>query len=382
MKLKTYVARDPQAALAQVRKELGPEAVIVSTQSRFFPSSESAWARRRSVEITAAVDQAPPLDSSTVFRAWDLNAVNSELPFMQLREELQEMKSIFRHWLGAQAPPAWLASYGDLNHLFQYLVRVGIHDRIIRRWLEGVRTSLTLGKNKTPKNLKQWALQQLLQEIEVKDSWKFSPPGPQRWTFLGSTGVGKTTTIAKLAIHAAFVRKLGVGLISLDNIRLGGQEQLASYARISDLPFVAVQSRSDLAESLQKMADLDLILIDTPGRNPCDPGLAGELGQLFGGLPELEHHLVVSGTTKEDNLADAFRGFNALPLASCIMTKLDESKDIVGVFNQLGTCRVPLSYLTTGQRIPEDIETATRRRLADLLLGPHDNFNRIPGEKA
>lgn len=381
MKLKTYVARDPQEALARVRKELGPEAVILSTQSRCLPTSEAIWAPRRSVEITAAVDRAGVLDSPPVFQAWPRNPATLEVPFVQLREELQEVKSILRQWLGAQEPPSWLVSYGDLNHLFQYLVRVGIHDRILRRWLEGVRTSLTHGQNNSPQNLKELALRQLLHEIEVKDPWKLSPQGPHRWTFLGSTGVGKTTTIAKLAIHAAFVRRLKVGLISLDNIRLGGQEQLASYARISDLPFVAVQTRSELAESLQKMADLDLVLIDTPGRNPCDPELSKELTGLFGDLPAMKHHLVVSGTTKEDNLADAFQGFKALSLASCIMTKLDESKDIVGVFNQLCTRRVPLSYLTTGQRVPEDLEPATRRRLAGLLLGPH-YLPRIPGEKA
>jgi flagellar biosynthesis protein FlhF len=381
MKLKTYVAPDAQAALAQVRKELGPEAVILSTQSRCLPASGPTWPRHRSVEITAAVGRPDTLDSPPVFQAWPQNPTTLDVPFLQLREELQEMKSILRQWVGAQDAPAWLASYGELNHLFQYLVRVGIHDRIIFRWLEGVRTSLTQEKNKPIKDLKELALRQLLQEIEVKDLWKLSPHGPRRWTFLGSTGVGKTTTIAKLAIHATFVRRLGVGLISLDNIRLGGLEQLASYARLSDLPFAAVQTRSELAESLQKMADLDLVLIDTPGRNPCDPDLSKELNRLFGGLPELDHHLVVSGTTKEDNLADAFQGFKALPLASCITTRLDESKDIVGVFNQLCTRRVPLSYLTTGQRIPEDLEPATRRRLAGLLLGPY-SFQKIPGGMA
>lgn len=380
MKLKTYVASDPQAALAQVRKELGPEAVIISTQSRGFHTSESSWARRRRIEITAAVDQAATLDSPAVFQAWPQNSVNAGLPFMQLREELQEVKSILRQWLGAQDPPPWLASYVDLTHLFQNLVRLGIHDRIIHRWLEGVRTSLTQKKNQSLKDLKELALQQLLHEIEVKDPGKPGSQGPHRWTFLGSTGVGKTTTIAKLAIQGAFMRQLGVGLISLDNIRLGGQEQLASYARISDLPFAAVRTRSELAESLQKMANLDLVLIDTPGRNPCDPDLPGELNRIFGELPGLEHHLVVSATTKEDNLADAFLGFKAMPLASCIVTKVDESRDIVGVFNQLCTRRIPISYLTTGQRIPEDMEPASHRRLAGLLLGSH-YFPRNPGAK-
>jgi flagellar biosynthesis protein FlhF len=89
-------------------------------------------------------------------------------------------------------------------------------------------------------------------------------------------------------------------------------------------------------------------------------------------LPGLEHHLVVSATTSEGNLADAFRGFNVLPLASGIVTKVDECPNIVGVFNQLCTRRVPVSYLTTGQRVPEDIELATHRHFAKLLLKPQN----------
>ncbi|MEJ2071762.1 MAG: hypothetical protein P8X58_15395, partial [Syntrophobacterales bacterium] len=166
MKLKTYVARDPQEALAQVKRELGPEAVILSAQSRRVRTSESSWAKHRQVEITAAVDQAAALDSPTVFQAWPANSANPSLPFRQLREELQEMKGLLRQWLGTQDPPSWLAPYRDLNTLFQILVRVGIHDQIIHRWLDGVRTSLANGNN-SGTNLKGLALRQLLQEIEV-----------------------------------------------------------------------------------------------------------------------------------------------------------------------------------------------------------------------
>lgn len=377
MKLKTYVARDPQEALAQVRRELGPEAVILSTQSRLFHNSKSSWAPQRRVEVTAAVDQGAALNSPSVFQPWPPHSATSGLSFLQLKEELEEMKGLLRQWLGAQGPPSWLASYGELGLLFKSLVQVGVHDHIIHRWLEGVRNSLTNEKNRPLRNVKELALQQLLEAIDIRDPWKLNPTGPRRWTFLGSTGVGKTTTIAKLAIQAAFVRKIRVGLISLDNIRLGGQEQLASYARISDLPLAAIQTRSELAETLEKMSDIDLILIDTPGRNPCDPDLPTALGELFGELPGLEHHLLISSTTKESNIAGAFQVFNVMPLASCIVTKVDEGRDIVGVFNQLCTRRVPLSYLTTGQRVPEDIEPATPRRLAGLLLRP-DNYQ---GEK-
>ncbi len=371
MKLKTYVARDPQEALAQVKKELGPEAVILSAQSRHHHPSGSSLPKRRSVEVTAAADQAVILDALADFQPWYPDPINSRLPSLHLREELEEMKTLLRQYLVEHGPPSWLAPYRDLTMLFHALMRAGVHDQLICRWLEKVRTSLRNGKSQSLKNLKELSLRQLMQEVEIVDPWKITTKGPRRWTFLGSTGVGKTTTIAKLAIQAAFVRKTRVGLISLDNVRFGGQDHLAAYARISGLPLVSAQNRGELAEALEKMFNLDLILIDTPGRNPCDPGLPQELGQLFGGLPGLKHHLVVSATTAEGNVADAFQGFNIMPLASCIVTKVDESRDIVGVFNQLYKKRVALSYLATGQKVPEDLELANHRRLAGLLLKPH-----------
>ncbi len=370
MKLKTYVARDPQEALAQVKKELGPEAVILSTQSRHHHPSGSTLPRRRSVEVTAAANHAVALETLTDFHPWYPDPINSRLPSLDLREELEEMKALLKQWLGEQGPPAWLAPYQDLTLLFHALMKAGVHNQIICRWLEKVRTSLKKGKGESSKSIKELSLRGLMQEVDVVDPWKIPTRGPRTWTFLGSTGVGKTTTIAKLAIQAAFVRKARVGLISLDNMRLGGQDHLAAYARISGLPLVAAQTRDELAEALEKMFNLDLILIDTPGCNPCDPGLPLELRQLFGDLPGIEHHLVVSATTAEGNVADAFQGFNVMTLASCIVTKVDESRDIVGVFNQLYKRRVALSYLATGQKVPEDLELANYQRLAGFFLKP------------
>jgi flagellar biosynthesis protein FlhF len=371
MKLKTYVARDPQEALAQVRKELGPEAVILSAQSRRYHPAESNLPKRRRVEVTAAADQVVLAKSFADFQPWSQDPSDLGLSSSYLKEELEEMKALLKQWLGEYGPPSWLAPYPDLTLLFHALMRAGVHDQIICRWLEKVRTSLRNGKdNQLPKNFKDISLRQLMQEINMVDPWKIPAKGPRKWTFFGSTGVGKTTTIAKLAIQAAFVRKIRVGMISLDNVRLGGQEHLAAYARISGLPLAAAQTRGELAEAFEKMANLDLILIDTPGRNPCDPGLSVELRRLFGELPGLEHHLVVSATSTEGNIADAFQGFNVMRLTSCIVTKVDESRNVVGVFNQVYKRRVPISYLATGQKVPEDLELATYRRLAGFLLKP------------
>jgi flagellar biosynthesis protein FlhF len=123
-----------------------------------------------------------------------------------------------------------------------------------------------------------------------------------------------------------------------------------------------------LLAALEKMGDMDLVLIDTAGRSPYAPGLQKELTHLLGEIPDLEHHLVLSATTKESNLTKAISGFGVLPISSYIITKVDETNDFSGIFNQLCRHRVPVSYLTAGQRVPEDIELSSRKRVTELLL--------------
>ena len=319
------------------------------------------------MEVTAAVDFATGSEYPLTTSPWPVTSLENSPVLFRLQEELEEMKGLLRQWLREQGPPFWLEPHPELSALHDVLMVAGVKEKIIQAWLEKVK-KLLQGDNALKNNLKERALQQLMQAVEVVDIWKTQHNGPRHWTFLGPTGVGKTTTIAKLAVRASFMKQKRVGLISLDNIRLGGQDQLAAYARITGLPLVAVQSRSELMEALKKMTELDVILVDTPGRNPRAPELSRELHQLLGELPGLEHHLVLSATTKESNLADTLQAFGGLPLTSCIVTKVDEGLEFTGVFNQLCTKGVPVSYLSTGQGVPEDIEQATRRRLAGLLL--------------
>jgi len=367
MKLKTYVAGDLQEALAQVKKELGPEAVILSTQTRRLAPSESSWGRRLGVEVTAAVDPGALTDAGHVLPFPPLEALKWGPAFSHLKEDLEEVKALFRQWLGEQGPPAWLAPHRDLAAFYKALLRVGVNQGVIRRWLAAAH-NLLKGTAEVRGSLKEKALRLLMQFVNIVDPWKTPSSGPRRWTILGPTGVGKTTMVAKLAVQAAFMKKMQVGLVSLDNVRLGGQDQLAAYARITGLPLAVVLDGGELAAALEKMAALDLVLVDTPGRNPRAPELARDLHQSLGQVPGVEHHLVLSATTKECDLADALQGFGILPLSSLMVTKVDESREFAGIFNLLGTHPVPVSFLSAGQRVPEDLEPASRRRLAGLLF--------------
>jgi flagellar biosynthesis protein FlhF len=174
----------------------------------------------------------------------------------QLKEELQELKALVKQWLWEHGPPSWLAPYKDLNRLFQALLRAGVHEQIMGRWLENVRVCLKNGKGESRNNFKELALQQLMREVVVVDPWKTMAKGRRRWTFLGATGVGKTTTVAKLAIQAAYVKKIQVGLISLDTVRPGAQDHLAAYARIGELPLFTPRRELNWLKPWKKWTNL------------------------------------------------------------------------------------------------------------------------------
>jgi flagellar biosynthesis protein FlhF len=370
MKLKTFVARNLNEALAQVKKDLGPEAVILSTQSRRTFSPDSGWPHSE-VEVKAALDDQSPVGGAKCSQELPGNRPHPKPLLHQVQDEIQELKELFSQWLRHHDPPAWLAPHKDVAALYHLLVKKGVKSPVLQRWLAKVQ-SVVAASDKHPHPVKHDALRLLMDTFEVADPFQDAhKTGPRCWTFLGPTGVGKTTTIAKLAVHFTLVMKKRVGLISLDGNRLGAHDQLAVYGKIIDLPFITANNRHEFLETLKRLKELDIILIDTTGQNPSSPHTQTNLSKFFGGMPELEHHLLLSATWSEGNLAAAIRGFSPVPLHSIIITKVDESQDISGLFNQLCRHRVPVTYLTTGQRIPEDLESASRQRIVGLLLNYH-----------
>jgi flagellar biosynthesis protein FlhF len=187
--------------------------------------------------------------------------------------------------------------------------------------------------------------------------------------FVGPTGVGKTTTVAKLAALEALSNKKKVALVSIDNYRIAALEQLRIYATIMDLPFKAVSSPEELERTIAHFADKDLILIDTAGRSQRDHRHLTEIKQFLRQSFPVEIYLVMSVTHKENNLSAISQEYGLLPIDRLIFSKLDESCTYGTMLNQLARINKPLSYLTTGQKVPEDIEIATQERIVSLLLG-------------
>jgi flagellar biosynthesis protein FlhF len=193
--------------------------------------------------------------------------------------------------------------------------------------------------------------------------------GPHVVALIGPTGVGKTTTIAKLAANLKLREKHRVGLITLDTYRIAAVDQLKRYADIIGSPLRVVANAEDLTEAMLSMQDCDFILIDTAGRSPNDTMKLNELKSLLAIAEPDEVHLVVSTTASEQCIQLAISRFGDVRVDKIIFTKLDEAAHVGVVLNVVRKVNKSLSYVTTGQDVPDDIEVGRGRRLAQLILG-------------
>jgi len=185
---------------------------------------------------------------------------------------------------------------------------------------------------------------------------------------IGPTGVGKTTTIAKLAANYRLQEGVQMGLITIDTYRIAAVEQLKTYAEIIDLQMKVVTSPSELKKALDEMSHLDLVLIDTAGRSPKDELKIHELKALLSPAFVDEVHLVLSATSSLKSLETIVERFSVVKLDSLIVTKLDESVAPGVLFSLQQRCGLQYSYLTTGQDVPEDIEAAHGSTISQLII--------------
>lgn len=185
---------------------------------------------------------------------------------------------------------------------------------------------------------------------------------------VGSTGVGKTTTIAKLAARMQLTDKKRVALISMDSFRIAAADQLRAYSKILDCPFSEVTENADLADFVTKFYDYDLILIDTAGRSSKQQIQMDQLRNLANMPFPVHFHMVQSASMKQRDLDENLKAFRMVNLQSLIFTKLDESWSFGEILNTNITSKLPLSFFTTGQKVPEDLEPATKERVVERIF--------------
>lgn len=185
---------------------------------------------------------------------------------------------------------------------------------------------------------------------------------------VGPTGVGKTTTIAKIASLGILEKRLRVGLINLDSYKVAAAEQLSTYARIMNVPFRSVNTKEELQQAIYDFASLDLVLIDTTGRSQKDQESLLQLRHMLASIDNCQSVLLVSATTKDSDMSEVVSRFKIFQPRGLVFSKLDETSVYGCIYNVQKRSGLPLLYFTVGQRVPEDIEKASAERVADLVL--------------
>ena len=267
---------------------------------------------------------------------------------------------------------------GELFNLYTELKTAHVSDEIAREIVFRMQDHCSVQQLEDVAATKALLTAMLESELNCKGS--IIPVKGERKVvaLVGPTGVGKTTTIAKLAANFQLREGLRVGLVTVDTYRIAAVDQLKTYAEIIDLPMQVVTNPFEMRRALDEMAGLDLILVDTAGRSPHDDLRIQELEHLIAGTGIDEVHLVMSGASSIDNWETTLDKFSTAGISSIVLTKLDEMQGLGPLLSLSRKTDLPISYLTTGQDVPEDIEPAETTRLTQLILGEQSLRKKSP----
>jgi flagellar biosynthesis protein FlhF len=249
--------------------------------------------------------------------------------------------------------------------LARELGKSGVSTDMIRRILDTLNTLPVEGGSQTLKTRLGETLGRL---IKFAGTLKLRKNSPRIIALVGPTGVGKTTTTAKLAAMYALNRGNKVALITMDIFRVGAVEQLKTYSRIMGIPLEVASTPKELEKAVEKHSACDLIFIDTAGRSHKDKEKLDEMKNFLENKIQIEVYLCLSATTKDRELEEILTRFSIFQISKVVFTKIDESESFGNMVNLLMKDNLQIAYFTTGQRVPEDIEVATSGKLADMIL--------------
>lgn len=248
------------------------------------------------------------------------------------------------------------------------LTRLGIEAEAASTIAHYASSQLTARQISDPAVLNAFFAKTIAELVQTTGSILPEVGSSKRIALIGPTGVGKTTTIAKLAAAYLLAGGKRVAMVTIDTYRIAAVEQLKVYGEIMNLPVEVVMNADQLRDVLQRHSNKDLILIDTAGRSPKDSVSLQELQEFLNVDPEIETHLVLSATTRERALYETYSRFSELSPRSLLMTKLDECDSLGVLLNIHLRNNCPLSYLANGQKVPEDLMLATAELVSSMIL--------------
>jgi len=372
MIIKRYIGNTTQEAMAQVKMDLGSDAIILNTR-RIRRKGIAGWFSKPLMEVTAAIDheivipkhkdkdnQKPQQPKETQYNKEAFDNLEKKVDAMgQLMQKLADQ-------ISHNSPKTIQESLDQGKKYYE-----GLIDNEVRK--EYAVDIINRAKQLHRKNGMEFhkcfervimdCLGNKAKPIEVL-------PGQRKVVlFVGPTGVGKTTTLAKLAARFTIEQNKKVGFITADTYRIAAVDQLKIYADILEIPMSIIYSPSEISKALEEHNDKDIVLIDTAGRSMKDQNHEKEISEMiaFGNIDEI--CLVISSNTSPQGCVNIINTYKFLPHYSLLFTKLDEVTTYGTILNCCLLSKKPLSYITTGQNVPTDIEIANIDKIKDLLIG-------------
>ena len=364
MQIKKYLASNMTEALDQVKRELGPEALIISTKNlKKGNYTDQGTLQNDMVEIMAAIDTEQ--QQNQTFKSPQPSKSNYDqfdLPLEFIRNEIGSLKSIIEKGFAQQK------NQPEISSIYQQIRYLGVEEDIAGELIKTISQNNTSIFKSGHLSIEKYLQNLFSHLIKTSGPIDLSEKLPQIVAMVGPTGTGKTTTIAKLAGAFTLNEKRNVGLISLDTQKVAGVEQLKCYAKIMGLPVMIANTKNQIKNHLKDLKKMDCIFIDTGGYNPKDTKRMERLSDLLDIIPDLEKHLVVSATTQGKDLLNITKNFQKLNINKLLFTKLDETTQLGTIFNHMIYTNLSLSYLGTGQHIPDDLLVATPNLVSELII--------------
>jgi flagellar biosynthesis protein FlhF len=354
MRIKKIQAKNFRQALSLVKKELGPDAVILSSEDRKGKNSY--------VEVTAAIDEAVETNVQERYAAASNGAVVNNAAatggneFMELKQEMQHLRECMESMRSSCFEPQVPK---ERKNMFHFLRDRSIKDDFALKLIERASDS---------DELRSVIHNDLNSLTGSGDAVNPTHNKSKRVAMLiGPTGSGKTTTVAKLASQSIREGKK-VGLISMDTYKVGATEQMRIYSRMIGIPLSVVSNIETLKKSIDGYTDRDVVLIDTTGQNPSDGDYIDGLKRIYDTGYPIETQLLLSTSSDNDFLMEAHKHYNALPIDYVAFTKTDEAVKLGSIYNLCRLYKKPVAYITNGQRVPGNIEFVDNNKLTNLIL--------------
>ncbi len=389
MRVKRFVSKNIQEAMMQIKNEMGSDAVILHT--RYFKEGGVLGLFKKDyVEITAAAENVqhntkhradntklsttPKTSASPVTMEEPVHGrspqVTTALDPGHL-DDLKDMKTLMSEMSFMLENNTFLSRYPQIGkNLYARLRKQEIEEKIANKIVKSTLQQLSLQTNPSEQ------LNSVLYANMIKPLKKSSPiiynhtrlKKPKIYALIGPTGVGKTTTIAKLAAMFSIVEQKKVSLVTIDTYRIAAVEQLKTIAEILNVPVHVVYSYNQMNDCLLELAASDIIFIDTAGRSHKNTQQLEELKNYLEIINPDETFLVLAATGKYQDMLEIIEVYSELNISRLIFTKLDETSYYGPLYNIACRSKYPLSYFTDGQNIPDDIEIADPVKLVQLLM--------------